>query len=80
MNRLLLLSALICTGSASARDDHTMFPLVDALQTQAAKEKLDPEIKLFFGDQKHPKVTKDLGEWKTNKKTNSFNKSDKQAC
>jgi hypothetical protein len=80
MNRLLLLSALICTGNASARDDHTMFPLVDALQTQAAKEKLDPEIKLFFGDQKHPKVTKDLGEWKTNKKTNSFNKSDKQAC
>lgn len=80
MNRLLLLFPLLCTGSAIARDDHKMFPLEDALQAQAAKDKLDPEVKLFFGAQKHPKVTKELGEWKTNKKTNAFNKSDKQAC
>jgi hypothetical protein len=76
----ILLWALLSHGSANARDDHQMFPLEDALQTQAAKEKLNPEIKLYFGDQKHPKVTKDHGEWKTNKKTNGFNKSDKVAC
>lgn len=76
----ILLGALLSHGSANARDDHQMFPLEDALQTQAAKEKLNPEIKLYFGDQKHPKVTKDHGEWKTNKKTNGFNKSDKVAC
>ena len=76
----ILLGALLSRGSANARDDHQMFPLEDALQTQAAKEKLNPEIKLYFGDQKHPKVTKDHGEWKTNKKTNGFNKSDKVAC
>ena len=80
MKRLLFISALICTGSVIARDDHTMFPLEDALQTQAAKDKLDPEIKLYVGAQKYPKVTKEFGEWKTNKKTNGFNKSDKEAC
>lgn len=76
----ILLGALLSHGSANARDDHQMFLLEDALQTQAAKEKLNPAIKLYFGDQKHPKVTKDHGEWKTNKKTNGFNKSDKVAC
>jgi len=75
-----LLGSLVCVGEASARDDHQLFPLADALNTSAAKEKLDPEIKLYFGDQKHPKVEKSFGEWQTNKKTNGFNKSDKEAC
>ncbi len=43
-------------------------------------EKLDPQIKLYFGAQKHPRIDRDIGEWKTNKKTNGFNKSDKEAC
>lgn len=66
--------------AAHARDDQNMYPIADALDTPAAKEKLDPNIKLYFGKQKHPKVEKKLGEWKTNKKTNAFNKSDKEAC
>jgi hypothetical protein len=72
--------ALLATGNSVARDDHLMFPLADALGTPAAKEKLDPKIKLYFADQKHPAVVKDLGEWRTNKKTNAFNKTDKAAC
>ncbi|MBN9421387.1 MAG: excinuclease ABC subunit A [Candidatus Accumulibacter sp. 66-26] len=84
MKRLLkisaLLSALLIAGSAAARDDQNMFPLEDALNLPAAKSKLDPDIRLYFGNQKHPKVAKELGEWKTNKKTNGFNKTDKEAC
>jgi hypothetical protein len=84
MNRQLAIGifviALQTTDNAVARDDHKMYPIADALQTQAAKDKLDPAIKLYFGTQKHPTVTKELGEWKTNKKTNGFNKSDKEAC
>jgi citrate lyase gamma subunit len=57
-----------------------MFPLEDALNTPAAKEKLDSSVKLYFGNQNHPKVAKVIGEWGTNKKTNAFNKSDKEAC
>lgn len=75
-----LLATLLAAGNVTARDDHQMFPLDDALNTPAAKEKLDPEIKLYFGDQKHPKIAREIGEWKTNKKTNGFNKSDKDAC
>jgi hypothetical protein len=75
-----LLMALVVSGNASARNDQEMFPLEDALNTPAAKEKLNPDIKLYFGNQKHPKVIKELGEWKTNKKTNGFNKTDKEAC
>ena len=53
---------------------------MQALSSSAAQEKVDPEIKLFFGRQRHPKVAKDLGEWPTNKKTNAFAKSDQHAC
>ena len=75
-----LLASLVVSSAAIARDDRLMLPLDEALNTPAAKEKLDPSIRLYFGEQKHPKVGKDFGEWKTNKKTNAFNKSDKEAC
>lgn len=75
---LLLASAL--AGSALARDDHNMYPIAEALETTAAKQKLDSGIPLYFAGQKTPAVTQKLGEWKTNKKTNAFNKSDKEAC
>lgn len=76
----LALLLILASAAATARDDHQMFPLADALKTQAAIEKLDKGVKLYFGKQSHPKVAKMIGEWATNKKTNAFNKSDKQAC
>jgi uncharacterized protein YbjQ (UPF0145 family) len=75
-----LLIALLASNHALARNDKALFSLEDALNTSAAKEKLDPTIKLYFGNQSHAKVTKEIGEWKTNKKTNGFNKTDKEAC
>lgn len=74
------MGALLSAMSAHARDDQQFYPIDAALATPAAKEKLDPSIKLYFGNQPHGKAVKDLGEWKTNKKTNGFNKSDKEAC
>jgi hypothetical protein len=71
---------ILSSAAATARDDHKMFPLDDALNTPAAKEKLDSSVKLYFGNQRHPKVAKAIGEWGTNKKTNAFGKSDKAAC
>lgn len=75
-----VLFALFLVGTASARDTHHMFPIDEAMNAVEAKEKLDPSIKLFFGNQKHPKVAKELGRWGTNKKTNAFGKDDKVAC
>ncbi len=76
----LTLLLVLASAAAIARDDHKMFPLEDALNTQAAKEKMDKGVKLYFGNQSHPKVEKVIGEWGTNKKTNAFGKSDKEAC
>lgn len=63
-----------------ARNDYNMYPIDDALNTPAARDKLDTGVRLYFAGQKHPAIAKTLGEWKTNKKTNAFNKSDKEAC
>jgi uncharacterized protein YbjQ (UPF0145 family) len=80
---LLVLTATLVIFSlpqqAFSRDDRIVFPIGDALSTPAAKNKLKG-IDFYFGNQKHPQVLKDFGEFNTNKKTNAFNKSDKQAC
>lgn len=77
---VLIFASLLSGSGASARDEQKMYPLEDVINSQTAKDKLDPSIKLYFGRQKHPKVANELREWKTNKKTNGFNKSDKEAC
>lgn len=81
MNKLLLTALLAALAHpALARDDQHMYPIKDALEAPEAQSRLDKNIKLFFGNQPYPKSAKTLGEWKTNKKTNAFNKSDQQAC
>jgi hypothetical protein len=76
------LLAIACTAAlpAVARDEQKLYSIAQALQSSAAQGKVDPGIRLFFGRQRHPSVTKDFGQWPTNKKTNAFAKSDLQAC
>jgi hypothetical protein len=75
------LTALLVTASvAEARDTLQKFPLEAALAKAQASGKLAPGIKLFFGTQKYPKPTAQLGSARTNKKTNFFNKSDQEGC
>ena len=75
------MTALLVTAPvASARDTHQKFPLEQALAKAQASGKLAPGIKLFFGTQKYPKPTTQLGETRTNKKTNFFNKTDLEGC
>ena len=74
-------TALLLTAPvAHARDTHQKFPLESALAKANASGKLAPGIKLFFGTQAHPKPTAQLGEARTNKKTNFFNKTDLEGC
>lgn len=77
---ILAFVMLVVASEASARDDWLMFPLRDALNSPTAQQRLDQGIRFYFGDQKHPKVAKTLGQYMSNKKTNAFNKSDKEAC
>ena len=37
-------------------------------------------MQLVFGDTPHPPIAKRIGTFTSNKKTNAFNKSDKEAC
>lgn len=67
-------------GSAHARDTEHHFPIEEALNAESAKGKLDDSVKLYFSGQKTPKVQTKLSEAATNKKTNAFNKTDKEAC
>jgi hypothetical protein len=74
-------TVLLLTASvADARDTHQKFSLEPALAKAQASGKLAPGIKLFFGTQKYPKPTAQLGEARTNKKTNFFNKTDVEGC
>ncbi|MCZ4304907.1 excinuclease ATPase subunit [Zoogloeaceae bacterium G21618-S1] len=77
---VLIVLAALASQPVFARDTRHNFPIDEAMSASAAREQLDPEIKFFFGTQKHPKVVKRFGEWGTNKKTNAFGKDDKVAC
>ena len=85
MHNLKILSALlmgivVVASTATARDERMHFPVKDALETADAKAQLDGSVKFFFGDQKYSKPVRTFGSVRTNKKTNFFNKSDKEAC
>lgn len=71
---------ILISGPSFARDSATMLSIAEAFETEAFKEKLDGDVKFYFGSQKHATPKKSFGEFTSNKKTNSFNKSDKKAC
>ena len=73
--------ALSSMSVAVARDDYLSFPVKDALaKGQTTKDRLDPEIPLYFGKQKTAVVEKRLGEYSSARNTNGVGKSDKEAC
>jgi uncharacterized protein YbjQ (UPF0145 family) len=80
---IVAIAAMSCMSYATAagRDDHIKLPIQGALQKgQSYKEKVDSDIKLFWGTQKTPAVAQKMGEFTSNKKTNAANKSDQEAC
>lgn len=70
----------LCAGDALARDDIKEFSIADALATEQAKSILGDNVKFYFGNQAHGAVNKKFGEYGSNKKTNAFGKSSRQAC
>ncbi len=75
--------SLVCLTlpvAVSARDDRNQYPVADAMNTEAAKQKLNKGYTFKFGDQAVGKVSARHGEFMSNKKTNAFNKTDKEAC
>jgi len=68
-------------ATAQARDTLSRFSISDALQAAAASGKVEATIKLYFGAHANLKPTKTIETGaRTNKKTNFFNKTDKEGC
>jgi len=80
VHAFVILAVLAPPAAASARDDRLRFSVEDAMSTPAAKAKLDPKVKLFFGTQTAAPVVKTMGEVAVNRKTNSVGKTDLESC
>jgi hypothetical protein len=75
----LCMFALALTAPAYGRDDVLQFPIADVLNNPGYASRLEG-VKFYFGDQTRPVIARTVGEYQSNKKTNAFNKSDKEAC
>jgi hypothetical protein len=82
MKRYVKLAAVVALSVAAsqafARNSVETYSIDSALKTDDGKVSAD--IALYFAGQAHPAVLKRLGEAATNKKTNSFGRSDELAC
>ena len=74
----VLVACLFSTNSFE-RDDIQTLPVQALLETSKAKQAL-LDIPLYFADQSHNSIKTNYGEVITNKKTNAFNKTDREAC
>jgi len=75
-----LLVSLLYSLPASARNDVGDYWINEVMSSKDAQTALGDDILFFFGNDPHGKVIRDLGEVRTNKKTNAFGKSDQVAC
>ena len=81
--RLVLFSMtaglLFISSPLLARDTFHDLSVSEAVKIAKGEEKL-LNVPFYMAGQNHPAVAKDLGVFKSNKRTNALNKSDEQAC
>lgn len=77
---LALLALVLCSSLTFARDDVRSYSITNIMTSDLGKSKLGADVLFYFGDQSYGKALKSFGEFKTNKKTNAFGKSDEEAC
>jgi uncharacterized protein YbjQ (UPF0145 family) len=81
--RILTLAIFLILSMATfavAADTLVHFPIENAFISLKFKSALNPDIKLFWGDQDHPKVKTTFGEYKTSQRTNALGKAREDAC
>lgn len=77
---IMFCCSLMVTLTSQARDTTHMLSIEEAMNTPAARERLDPNVRFYFSDTPHEEIVIQHGNFVTNKKTNAFNKSDEEAC
>lgn len=76
---ILIFTMLVLSTVAQARDTKHLFPIAEAMNSAAAKEQLNGNVKFYFG-KNSAKYQRAMGTYTANRKTNAFNKSDDEAC
>ena len=78
---LVLIAAVLFSYSVGhARNTVIKVSIEQALAWGERDGVLNDSIDLYFGDQAHSAVEQALGTYTANRKTNSFNKGDQEAC
>ena len=81
MKKILLALVLTSTSMVSiARDDIADYSVVEAMSIKKISSAIGNNVSFYFDGQKHAKAEETFGEFQSNKKTNAFMKSDKEAC
>jgi len=75
----LLSTTCLGTGVAEARDTKYELKIADVMADPRYAQNVPSDVKFYFGSQAAP-AGQDLGEFVTNRKTNSFGKQDEEAC
>ena len=76
----VLVMTIAAAGIAAAADRWEHLSVQAALQSDLAKDKLDPAISFFMKGQKHNKANNPSREYSANKRTSKFRKSAEAAC
>jgi len=74
-----VLASVLVAPTALARNDLVDMSVETARSSSIGEAKL-LDVPFYMAGQSHPKVTKTLGTYQSNKKTNAFGKSDEEAC
>lgn len=81
MRKALIVTMFMLSSSCVlARDDTNDYSVEEAMAIPKISSAIGDGVSFYFGAQTHPKVLTKFGEFRSNKKTNAFGKSDKAAC
>lgn len=83
MKKMMLLAVAayaLSVVSVSAADVKKRFTIESAKTSAAVQDVLNGDVAMYWGGQSHPKVTKQIGVYKTSKRTNAFMKAEEGAC
>jgi uncharacterized membrane protein len=76
---VLAVTFMVAVPEAWARNTIHQYSIREVMEKPENASRLKG-VSFYFGEEAHPRIKADYGEFRTNKKTNAFNKSDLEAC
>lgn len=77
---VLISTVLFSYSTGEARNTLHKVSIEEALAWGEREGVLVDSVSLYFGDQAHPAIEREFGEFTANRKTNGVGKSDQKAC